>query len=120
MGLCKVSSLGKVLYCLCCKRAIYLKRSRAFAQDKAQQYGLTGFVKNTSDGKVGEESSDVSYGTGKQLADHSQVAGEAQGDESSLQKFVKDIKEGPKHAHVVKVEKTLMDPKEGESSFETG
>ncbi len=25
---------------------------RAFAQEKAQSYGLTGFVKNTSDGEV--------------------------------------------------------------------
>jgi acylphosphatase len=47
------------------------------------------------------------------------VAGEAQGDEAGLQKFVKDINQGPKHTHVVKVEKSTIDVKEGESSFET-
>jgi acylphosphatase len=48
------------------------------------------------------------------------VAGEAQGEEACLQKFLKDINEGPKHAHVVKVEKSTIDTKDGESSFETG
>ncbi|KAF7504259.1 hypothetical protein GJ744_002517 [Endocarpon pusillum] len=70
---------------------------RAFTQEKAQSYGITGFVKNTSDGKV---------------------EGEAQGNEDALQKFLKDISEGPKHAHVVKVEKSTIDTKDGESSFE--
>jgi acylphosphatase len=46
------------------------------------------------------------------------VVGEAQGDETNLQKFLKDINQGPKHAHVVKVEKSTIDPKEGEFSFE--
>ena len=47
-----------------------------------------------------------------------QVEGEAQGNEDALQKFLKDINEGPKHAHVVKVEKSTIDTKDGESSFE--
>ncbi len=47
-----------------------------------------------------------------------QVEGEAQGDEESLQKFLREINEGPKHAHVVKVEKSTIDTKDGESSFE--
>ncbi|ERF75111.1 hypothetical protein EPUS_07800 [Endocarpon pusillum Z07020] len=71
--------------------------SRAFTQEKAQSYGITGFVKNTSDGKV---------------------EGEAQGNEDALQKFLKDINEGPKNAHVVKVEKSTIDTKDGESSFQ--
>ncbi len=47
-----------------------------------------------------------------------QVEGEAQGDEDSLQKFLRDINDGPKHAHVVKVEKSTIELKEGESSFD--
>jgi Acylphosphatase len=49
-----------------------------------------------------------------------QVTGEAQGNEASLQKFLQDINQGPKHAQVVKVEKSTISPKESESSFETG
>lgn len=71
---------------------------RAFAQEQAQKYGLTGFVKNTSNGKV---------------------EGEAQGDDEGIRKFLKDINEGPKRAHVVKVQKSEVEPKDGESSFDT-
>jgi len=46
------------------------------------------------------------------------VEGEAQGDEESLQKLLKDLNQGPSAAHVVKVEKTEQEVKEGESSFE--
>ncbi|KAI9810848.1 MAG: hypothetical protein M1827_006055 [Pycnora praestabilis] len=70
---------------------------RSFTQKKANSYGLTGYVSNTSNGKV---------------------EGEAQGDEESLQKLLKDINQGPSAAHVVKVEKSEADVKEGESSFE--
>lgn len=48
----------------------------------------------------------------------SKVEGEAQGDEKSLQKLLKDLHQGPSAAHVVKVEKTEQEVKEGESSFE--
>ncbi|PGG97717.1 hypothetical protein AJ80_09652 [Polytolypa hystricis UAMH7299] len=47
----------------------------------------------------------------------SQVEGEAQGEEVSLQKLLKDIERGPRLAHVVKLEKSEIDPKEGESLF---
>ncbi|MCJ1304129.1 hypothetical protein MMC08_006941 [Hypocenomyce scalaris] len=69
----------------------------SFAQKKASSYGLTGWVSNTSDGKV---------------------EGEAQGDEESIQKYLKDLNSGPSPAHVVKVEKSEQDAKAGESSFE--
>lgn len=46
-----------------------------------------------------------------------QVEGEAQGDEESLQKLLKDINKGPRLAHVVKLEKKDIDPQEGESNF---
>lgn len=45
------------------------------------------------------------------------VAGEAQGDDGSLQKFKKDLNEGPRHAHVVKVETKDIETKDGESDF---
>ena len=51
-------------------------------------------------------------------ADSLKVEGEAQGDEESLQKLLKDINHGPSSAHVVKVEKTEQEVKEGEHSFE--
>ncbi|KAK5079087.1 hypothetical protein LTR51_001282 [Lithohypha guttulata] len=70
--------------------------SRSFTETQAQTYGLTGFVKNTSDDKV---------------------AGEAQGSEDALQKFKKDLNEGPRAAHVVKVETKEIESKSGESSF---
>ena len=47
-----------------------------------------------------------------------QVEGEAQGDEESIQKLLKDINQGPSAAHVVKVDKSETEVKEDESSFE--
>jgi acylphosphatase len=47
-----------------------------------------------------------------------QVVGEAQGDEISLQDFSRDLNEGPKHAHVIKLERSNVPIKERESSFE--
>ena len=47
----------------------------------------------------------------------SQVEGEAQGTEEALQKFLKDIDNGPRAAHVVKLEKRSIDTVQGESSF---
>ncbi|KAL2441103.1 hypothetical protein ABEF95_011997 [Exophiala dermatitidis] len=70
---------------------------RAFVQRKASHYGITGYVKNTSDGKV---------------------AGEAQGEPDSLKKLTADLNSGPRSAHVVKVETKELQPKEGERSFE--
>ncbi|KAH0843736.1 Acylphosphatase [Fonsecaea pedrosoi] len=68
-----------------------------FTQRKASSYGLTGFVLNTSDGKV---------------------AGEAQGDEEALKKLKADLDTGPRTAHVVKLEIKDIGVKEGENSFE--
>lgn len=52
------------------------------------------------------------------IDNNAKVEGEAQGDEESLQKLLKDLNHGPSAAHVVKVEKTEHEVKEGESSFE--
>ena len=49
---------------------------------------------------------------------YNQVEGEAQGDDSSIQKLLKDLKQGPSAAHVVKVDKSETEIKEGESSFQ--
>ncbi|CAF9902869.1 MAG: hypothetical protein ALECFALPRED_000052 [Alectoria fallacina] len=57
---------------------------RSFAQTKAKSLNLTGFVTNTSDNKV---------------------AGEAQGSEDSIKSFLKELNDGPRAAHVVKLEK---------------
>ncbi|KAI9770981.1 MAG: hypothetical protein M1840_002685 [Geoglossum simile] len=69
---------------------------RKFTQQKATEYGLTGWVRNTEDGKV---------------------EGEAQGDEDSLGKLLADIDRGPPYAHVVKLEKAEKDTDDGEASF---
>lgn len=46
------------------------------------------------------------------------MEGEAQGDNEAVGKLLKDIERGPSGAHVVKVDSTDVDVKEGESSFE--
>ncbi|EER23941.1 Acylphosphatase family protein [Coccidioides posadasii C735 delta SOWgp] len=70
---------------------------RDFTQRNANLYGLTGWVRNTTDGKV---------------------QGEAQGDEESITKLIEDISRGPRHAQVTKLEKSEIDPKVGESRFQ--
>ncbi|CAD6584214.1 MAG: hypothetical protein ASARMPREDX12_001556 [Alectoria sarmentosa] len=57
---------------------------RSFAQTKAKSLNLTGFVTNTSDNKV---------------------TGEAQGSEDSIKSFLKELNDGPRAAHVLKLEK---------------
>jgi acylphosphatase len=47
-----------------------------------------------------------------------QVVGEAQGNEDALKKLKSDLKEGPRAAHVVKLEVKEIQSKEGESSFD--
>jgi acylphosphatase len=46
-----------------------------------------------------------------------QVQGEAQGDQSALDKLKKDLNEGPPAAHVVKLETKDIATKESESDF---
>ncbi|KAL4759263.1 acylphosphatase [Aspergillus foveolatus] len=69
---------------------------RDYTMKRAVEYGLSGWVKNTDCGRV---------------------EGEAQGSEESIQKFLNDINNGPRLAHVVKLEKKALDPKNGESQF---
>ncbi|KAF9888221.1 hypothetical protein FE257_009216 [Aspergillus nanangensis] len=69
---------------------------RDFTQRRASEFELKGWVKNTHCGRV---------------------EGEAQGHQDSISKLVKEINNGPRLAHVVKVEKKELDVKEGESHF---
>lgn len=47
-----------------------------------------------------------------------QVAGEAQGESSSLDKFVQHLRMGPSAAQVSRVDHNQMDVKDGETGFE--
>lgn len=64
--------------------------------DQANKLNVTGFVKNADDGSV---------------------VGEAQGDQSALDKFVQHLNMGPRAADVNKVEQKDIGVKEGEKSF---
>lgn len=46
-----------------------------------------------------------------------QVEGEVQGDEATVQKLLQQVNQGPRMAHVVKLEKKELQPKEGEDHF---
>ncbi|KZF24391.1 Acylphosphatase family protein [Xylona heveae TC161] len=70
---------------------------RSFTKSRAESYGLTGWVKNSSDGKV---------------------IGEAQGDQHSIDKLVQDLNKGPSAAQVTKLDKESIDTKVGESGFQ--
>lgn len=45
------------------------------------------------------------------------MEGEAQGDEETLKKLFQQLDKGPRLAHVVKLEKRELEPKEGEDHF---
>lgn len=88
---------------------------RDFTQKKANSYGVTGWVRNTSDGKVSilPPSKELTATAKSQI----QVEGEAQGEQSALDKLKKDLNNGPPAAHVVKLETRDISSKEGESEF---
>ncbi|EOD46188.1 acylphosphatase family protein [Neofusicoccum parvum] len=69
---------------------------RAYTVENANEIGVTGFVKNASDGTV---------------------IGEAQGDGAQIQKFVQWLNKGPSAAKVCGVEQSEIDLKQGESGF---
>ncbi|KAK8095542.1 uncharacterized protein PG998_002169 [Apiospora kogelbergensis] len=70
---------------------------RYYTQKKATASGITGWCRNT---------------------DNQKVEGEAQGEESTLKQFLKDIDQGPSHSKVMKVDHEDRDVQEGESQFE--
>ncbi|KAB8267612.1 acylphosphatase [Aspergillus minisclerotigenes] len=69
---------------------------RDFTQKRASEFGLKGFVRNTTCGRV---------------------EGEAQGTPESIQKLLKEINNGPRLAHVVKVEKKDLAVQDSETHF---
>ncbi|KAF2720081.1 Acylphosphatase, partial [Polychaeton citri CBS 116435] len=69
---------------------------RSWTADKANNLRLTGYVRNADDGSV---------------------VGEAQGDKSSLDKFVQNLHIGPSASKVSKVDKEEIDTKDGENGF---
>ncbi|KAI9694263.1 MAG: hypothetical protein M1820_009066 [Bogoriella megaspora] len=69
---------------------------RAFTQRQAEDAGVTGWVKNGSDGTV---------------------QGEAQGTDEKIKEFIKDLNRGPPAAKVESVSTSDIDTKEGESGF---
>ncbi|KAF2227765.1 Acylphosphatase-like domain-containing protein [Elsinoe ampelina] len=70
---------------------------RSYTVKHASQAGVTGFVKNASDGTV---------------------IGEAQGSDSALNKFVQHLNMGPSAAKVDKVDVKDIATKDGESGFD--
>lgn len=72
----------------------YLRSS--FTVDQANKLNLTGYVQNASDGSV---------------------VGEAQGDQSSIDKLIQHLNVGPKAADVNKVEQKEISLKDGEKEF---
>ncbi|GJN68474.1 hypothetical protein PLIIFM63780_001344 [Purpureocillium lilacinum] len=72
------------------------RRCRYFTRQKAREYGVTGWCRNTTDNKV---------------------EGEAQGEDDALQKFFKDVDDGPRHARVVQLTKEDRAVVEDETSF---
>ena len=103
---------------------------------------MTGWVRNRSDEKVGYISymptpiyasgiysiMVACYHDGRPLiahesllenhADRLQVEGEAQGDETSVSQLMKDLKKGPTHALVSKLDVEDRELVDGESEFE--
>ncbi|KAF5017508.1 hypothetical protein F66182_10553 [Fusarium sp. NRRL 66182] len=69
---------------------------RYFTQKKAQEYGVTGWCRNTK-----EET----------------VEGEAQASDEVLSKFFKDVDNGPRSARVTKVSQEERQLENGENDF---
>lgn len=77
-------------------------------------------MKNDSSGTV-STSTDTSHAQTHRGsdADQIQVSGEAQGDASALDKFVKELNQGPSAAQVSKVDQKDIPTQDGESGFHT-
>jgi acylphosphatase len=69
---------------------------RFFTQDKAREYGLTGYVRNVYDGSV-------------------EVY--AEGDADTLKKFIEDLRRGPHMARVQAVDSNWLDAEKQYESF---
>ena len=85
---------------------------RSFAIDEAESRGLTGFVGN--DPAYEHELVDSSQANAR-CRGH--VTGEAQGDDSKIQDYLKALEKGPSAARVSKVEHEKIEAKSGEKGF---
>jgi acylphosphatase len=70
---------------------------RFFAQSKAGELSLTGWVRNTSDGRVELE---------------------AQGGEERVAEYVRELRHGPRIGHVADMQICSLEVSESESRFE--
>ncbi|KAI1326188.1 acylphosphatase [Xylariaceae sp. FL0255] len=70
---------------------------RSFTQRKATELDVTGWCRNT---------------------DNEKVEGEAQGSDDAIKQFLKAVDDGPRHAHVVKLDQESRELQDGESKFE--
>ncbi|KAL1627271.1 hypothetical protein SLS56_006404 [Neofusicoccum ribis] len=89
---------------------------RAYTVENANEIGVTGFVKNASDGTV-RMPVHLIFAVHQSLNPILQVIGEAQGDGAQIQKFVQWLNKGPSAAKVCGVEQSEIDLKQGESGF---
>ncbi|SPQ19025.1 14d33352-ad85-4275-8648-71262e5a93ea [Thermothielavioides terrestris] len=67
-----------------------------FTRHRAIEHKLTGWVRNT---------------------DNNKVEGEVQGEEDAIAAFLKHVDKGPRHAHVVRLDKEDREVVEGETEF---
>lgn len=106
---------------------------RFFTRHRAVEYNLTGWVRNTDNNKVcGSVSSrhrghhESTMPSSSPSAERSprltffpcQVEGEVQGEEDAIASFLKRVDKGPRHAHVVRLDKEDREVVDGEDSFE--
>ena len=70
---------------------------RAFTCRRASHYGLTGWVKNTVDGRVESE---------------------AEGSQTAVDEFLRDLKQGPPWSSVEEVEVNWIESRNNETAFE--
>ena len=106
-------------------RTHLMESRRAFSQSKAKALNVSGWVKNTPDEKVVGEASvqsptvDSFVKSGRPFQQELMADDEcSQGSESAIASYLKALNDGPRSAHVVKVEKAVLEIKDGEDSFE--
>jgi acylphosphatase len=90
-----------------------LTPSRRFTQKQATRIGITGFVKNASDGSVR-----IFTCCRLQRTDLLQVQGEAQGSDDAIKEFIQHLNKGPGASSVDGVEHSEISTKSGESGFD--
>ncbi|ORX94430.1 hypothetical protein BCR34DRAFT_608276 [Clohesyomyces aquaticus] len=96
--------------------AVGTELARSYTSKQANSIGVTGFVKNVSDGTVRRLSSHMEALL-SDLVVKIQVQGEAQGSPDALKEFIGHLNTGPSAASVNRVEQSDIGSKSGESGF---